>query len=182
MIARWVVVGLVVVVAGCSPAESGGSEATRSEAAARPVPVVPSAGDVQPFVDRACGLLSAEVAVGFGLSVPGEQSSAPDRGLCVWQGEVRVGLQVRPGGDPLGDSYRRSGTWQVFTPLTVGGQPAVLTGTAEPGSGCHLVIGTAPGQGLDVDLAGREVGVDWCRRLVGIGEAMVAEVRDQAGG
>ncbi|GAA4439245.1 hypothetical protein GCM10023148_46330 [Actinokineospora soli] len=106
-----------------------------------------------------------------------EQSRADDRGLCVWQGDPRLGLQVRPSGNPLAAVYRRSGSWQVFAPITIAGQPAVTIATAQPGTGCVLVVGTAPGQGLELDLSAKSTGSDWCGRLVRIAEAMITELR-----
>ncbi|MGW5051392.1 DUF3558 family protein [Actinokineospora sp. NPDC004072] len=140
-------------------------------------PAVPVAGDLQAYVDRACELLAADQAAALGLPSTGDQTHSADRGLCVWEGNLRLGLQVRPTGDPLGDTYRRSSTWEVFTPLTVANQPAVRTTTTQPGTGCRLVVGTAPDQGLELDLSTKTPNADLCNQLEHIAETMITRLR-----
>lgn len=87
-------------------------------------------------------------------------------------------VQVRATASPLDEVYRRSAAWEVFDAMTIAGQPAVRITTARPGfSYCRVVVGTAPGQGIDLDLSGDDPGVDWCGQAATIAGAMVDNLR-----
>ena len=169
-----VVLAAILCVGGCSTPPPDVPPPTPRPTTA---PAVPVAGDLTTYVDRACELLPPDQATDLGLPTTGEQTQTSDRGLCVWEGDPRLGLQVRPNGDPLGDVYRRSATWEVFTPVTVANQPAVRTTTTQPGTGCRLVIGTAPDQGLELDLSANTPNSEWCTQVERIAEAMITKLR-----
>ncbi|WP_258907807.1 DUF3558 domain-containing protein [Actinokineospora sp. UTMC 2448] len=175
MTARLAACALALFIAGCTTSDTTAPPPTITESTTPPS--IPIAGDVAQFLDRACELLPAEQATEFGLSGAPVQTRSGDRGLCIWEGDIRLGVQVRPTGDPLADAYRRRNTWQVFTPTAIVGQPAAIITTSEPGTGCVIVVGTAPGQGLDLDLSTTRIDAGWCLHLERIAEAMIKQLR-----
>ncbi len=172
---------LVVFVSACdsAPAPLPTLKPVPMETPSRPTsaPPVPIGPNVTPFIRRACALLAADEVARFDLSGTPREKWSDQHGYCIYEGQVRLAMVVTADDDQLAWRYRESGIRPVWEELTVGGQPAVRYASNQPRVACHLTVGTAPGQAIDVDLTGETTDVDWCARTVEIAEAMLANLR-----
>ncbi|WP_436494716.1 DUF3558 domain-containing protein [Actinokineospora sp. HUAS TT18] len=176
---------LVVVAALLSGCTSPGKEPvvrtitpeplpSRPTVAPSPVPVL---GDVTRFNRRACDLLPDDQAVAFGASGTPDEVWSGFGAICTWSGKVRLMIAATSEEDSLAAAYRSSASTVEWEELTIGGQPAVRFSPAKPRTACHVVVGTAPGQAIDVDLSGDDPAVDWCGKSIAIAEKVLLNVK-----
>lgn len=145
---------------GCSRAE-GGSVAPSSgvvgasQEPRRLSPPVEKPRDVRAYGDQPCEVFTSEQLMGFGFDRPPDSTDTLPSGnkTCVWidSGDNgRLAVVTYPGWDILERTYVNDATLPVFEPLQIAGLPAVAHQSAVGMPGCHVTVGLAERQGLDV--------------------------------
>ena len=141
-----------LIIGGCSSDAQAPDQAQAPERFGAPIPTLPLDGTAQ--TERPCGLLNESQLQAFGLQPDGRIQQLPlGAPACVWQGpgfSREVSAAVIVDRDYLVDTYRSRSMYQVFEPVSVGGQPAVAQQTTAQALTCTVTTGIAVGQAVDV--------------------------------
>ena len=177
--------GALPVTAGCSAGATDPAPAFTTTRASvdRPTvaPAVSTTLDISAFIPHACPVLSATQRARLAMTMATTASGRKDDGACTWETAspyFRVAVRFTSTANPLAKDYERNKEpygWAQFTPVAIGGQPAVLT-TSTPDATCTASVATARDQGLVVVTAGDDRAVDWCGKAVAVATEVLRTV------
>lgn len=154
---------------------------------ARPTvaPPVTKTLDIAPYRTRPCDLLTRDQQVALGL--PPE--SAKTQIDCEWKvATPSRTVLVTPFVDEdfFNQAYRQSNDygyvgsrdrkWEIFEPVAVGGQPAIVASTSSDRFNCGVILATGPVSSIWVVVIDGDRRADSCPGAVAIAERVVGNL------
>ncbi|MGQ0778997.1 MAG: DUF3558 domain-containing protein [Pseudonocardiales bacterium] len=162
-----VVVGFVLLLAGCgADPDSGQQPGSSSSSAVSPIPSVENPRDVAAMSLRTCELLTPQQAEGFGLDLPPVQLDGLFGTVdCEWNTRIRDGRVVRrvsisvfTNNPTLDVIYNRRTSFASFDLTAVGGYPAIVARPVADLPICNIDVKPAERQSVSLTYDSDELG------------------------
>ncbi len=114
--------------------------------------------DIRAYGDRPCEVFTLEQLTEFGFDLPPDNTETMPDGhkTCVWIDSDYTGrLMAGPFADwdVLERTYAYRGALPIFEPVQIAGLPAVVHQPGPAIGTCHVTVGLARRQGLDVSFS-----------------------------